>query len=81
MAWSIVMKLETKATTSALLKDLVYFTQKKPTFSILHQYFYKIPTSIHLLYTIFYINNIFISWRERESKWKRECEGREIILK
>ena len=28
--------------------------------SILHIYFYKTPTSVHLLYTIFYINNIFI---------------------
>ena len=44
---------------------------------------YETPTSVHLLYTIFYINNIFMREREREreSKVKRECEGREIILK
>ena len=27
---------------------------KKPTFSILHYHFYKTPTSIYLLYTLFY---------------------------
>ena len=44
---------------------------------------YETPTSVHLLYTIFYINNIFMREREREreSKVKRECEWREIILK
>ena len=29
-------------------------------FFILHHHFYKTPTSVYLLYTIFYINNIFI---------------------
>ena len=38
----------------------LFCIQKKTTFSILHTHFYKIPTSIHLLYNIFYINNIFI---------------------
>ena len=36
------------------------FCTKKAIFSILHTYFYKTSTSIHLLYIIFYINNIFI---------------------
>ena len=36
------------------------FCMKKTTFFILHTHFYKTPTSVHLLYTIFYINNIFI---------------------
>ena len=36
------------------------FCTKKTTFFILHTHFYKTPTSVHLLYTIFYINNIFI---------------------
>ena len=73
-----------RAIASALLKDSVYFIQKL-TFSILHHHFYKTPISVHLLYTIFYINNIYMRERERErereSKWKRECEGRKIILK
>ena len=56
----------------------VYITQKF-YFFILYYHFYKIFTSFHLLYTIFYINNVFMQWRER--KWKRECERREIILK
>ena len=34
--------------------------KKKTTFSILHTNFYKTPTSVNLLYIIFYINNIFI---------------------
>ena len=42
---------------------------------------YETPTSVHLLHTIFYINNIFMRERERESKVKRECERREIVLK
>ena len=33
---------------------------QKSTFSILHNQFYKTPTSVHLLFTIFHINNIFI---------------------
>ena len=33
---------------------------KNSTFSILHNQFYKTPTSVHLLYTIFDINNIFM---------------------
>ena len=35
------------------IKNLLFFF-------ILHTYFYNILTSVHLLYTIFYINNIFI---------------------
>ena len=34
--------------------------QKKNTFSILHTNFYKTSTSVYLLYTLFYINNIFL---------------------
>ena len=34
--------------------------KKKNTFSILHTNFYKTPTSVYLLYTLFYINNIFL---------------------
>ena len=37
----------------------LYYT-KKLFFSILHIYFYKTLTLVDLLYTIFYINNIFI---------------------
>ena len=40
-------------------KLLVYFTQKKPTVSILHTYFYKTPTSVCLFYHLFYLNNHF----------------------
>ena len=55
-----------RAIASTLLKNSVYFTQKNILFSILHYHFYKTPTSVYLLYTIFSINNIFMSWRERE---------------
>ena len=33
---------------------------KKILFSILHTHFYKTPTLVYLLYTLFYINNIFL---------------------
>ena len=66
-----------RATASALLKDSVYFTQKL-TFSILHHHFYKTPTSVHLLHTIFYINNIYMRERERERERER-VNGRENV--
>ena len=36
--------------------------QKNPTFSILHTYFYKTPTSVCLFYTLFYLNNILLTF-------------------
>ena len=39
---------------------------------------YETPTSVHLLYAIFYINNIFMSWRERERervRWRENVRG------
>ena len=43
-----------------MVHNLNLFCKKKHTFSILHTYFYKRSTSIYLLYTLFYINNIFL---------------------
>ena len=34
--------------------------KKKHIFSILHTHFYKTSSSVYLLYTLFYINNIFL---------------------
>ena len=43
------------------IKNLISsILHKKLIFFILYHHFYKTPISIHLLYTIFYINNIFI---------------------
>ena len=41
---------------------------------------YETPTSVHLLYTIFYINNIFMRERERERerervRWRENVSG------
>ena len=50
-----------------LVEKIPSILHKKHTFSILHHYFYKTLTSVHLLYTIFYINNILgVEERERE---------------
>ena len=48
-----------RAITSIRLKFFVYFTLKI-TFSILHIYLSKTPTSVYLLYTLFSLNNHFI---------------------
>ena len=36
--------------------------QKNPTSSILNTHFYKTPRSICLFYTLFYLNNIFLTF-------------------
>ena len=38
-----------------------HFAHLKPIFSILHNYFYEIPTSVCLFNTFFYLNNIFLT--------------------
>ena len=40
----------------------MYILQNEPTFSILHYHYYKIFTSIYLFYTIFYLNNTFLTF-------------------
>ena len=42
-----------------MVHNFSLFCKKKHTFSILYTHFYKTPTSVYLLYTLFYINNIF----------------------
>ena len=42
-----------------MVHNFSLFCKKKHTFSILHAHFYKTSPSIYLLYTLFYINNIF----------------------
>ena len=37
-----------------LVEKIPFILHKKPIFSILHHHFYKTPTSVYLLYTIFY---------------------------
>ena len=44
------------------MKIFLSILQKKHTFSIFHTYFYKTPTSICLFYTLFYLNNIFLTF-------------------
>ena len=56
---TMIYNLPCKSIHISGCKLIIYFAQKT-TFSILQTYFYKIPKSIHLLYTIFYINNIFL---------------------
>ena len=58
-------KIRLRATALAFLKNCLFYT-KKPTFFYFTSLFYKTLTSVHLLYIIFYINNFFMSWRERE---------------
>ena len=43
-----------------LMQIFLLFCTKKAIFSILHTYFYKTPTSVYLLYTLFSLNNHFI---------------------
>ena len=43
-----------------LMQIFLLFCTKKAIFSILHTYFYKTPTSVYLLYTLFSLNNRFI---------------------
>ena len=43
-----------------MVHNFSLFCKKKHTFSILHTHFYKTLTSVYLLYTLFYINNIFL---------------------
>ena len=50
-------RIHNKSNRIIMCKNSVYFTQKKPTFSILHHHFYKTPTSVHLLYTNLSLNN------------------------
>ena len=42
------------------MQIFLLFCTKKAIFSILHIYFYKTPTSVYLLYTLFSLNNHFI---------------------
>ena len=44
------------------MKNFLSILQKKHTFSIFHTHFYKTPTSICLFYTVFYLNNIFLTF-------------------
>ena len=57
--WKQVVVIGIRASTD-VDANLSYILHKKTIFFILYTYFYKTPTSVHLLYTIFYINNIFI---------------------
>ena len=42
------------------MQKFFYFTCLKPTFSILHTYFYKTPTSVCLFYTFIQIKYSFL---------------------
>ena len=41
------------------MENLSILEKNKKTFSILHTYFYKTPTSVCLFYHLFYLNNRF----------------------
>ena len=51
------------------MQKIFHFAHLKPTFSILHTYFYKIPTSVCLLYTFIHFFNT-LNNRERREKGK-----------
>ena len=50
-----------RASTSVRVLYTPIFTLKT-YFSILHTHFYKTPTSIHLFYHLFYLNNHFLTF-------------------
>ena len=44
------------------MQIFLLFCTKKSTFFMLHTHFYKTPTSVCLLYTFFYLNNIILNF-------------------
>ena len=45
--------------TASISANFLSILQEKPTFSILHNHFYKTPTPVCLFYHLFYLNNHF----------------------
>ena len=57
------IKMWTQSIRISRCKISVYFVLKKNMFfSILHTHFYKTPTSVCLFYTLFYLNNILLTF-------------------